>query len=247
MYWWSTAEVRPEDQAVLSSAERSRAARFIVPGAAGRYIAARAGVRRHLARYLGVRARDVQFAEASGGKPYLPDAPDFHFNLSHSGPWAVLACSHEHALGVDVEGLVDARRISVSLQHQSLCAEERAQLQHLPRDQHSARFTRWWTAKESIMKLCGLGLQLPPTAIEIVLQDERLHARVASSWRRALPARHTLWTLDAPDGYVATLAVASAKCVVRQGRPSKESLCVTTGLAVQGVPAAVSTEAYASA
>lgn len=216
IYWWSTAEVRPEDQTVLSGEERNRAARFIAPGAAGRYIAAHAGMRRHLARYLGIRARAVRFAEASGGKPYLPDAPDLQFSLSHSGPWALLACSHEHAVGADVEALVDARRITASLQHQSLCTEERDELQRLPPAQHSERFTRWWTAKEAVMKLCGLGLQLPPTAIEIVMQDDALHARLAHAWRRAIPTRHTMRVLDAPDGYVATLAVARATCVVRE-------------------------------
>lgn len=216
IYGWSTAQVTPEDQTVLSTEERHRAARFIAPGAAGRYIAARAGMRRHLARYLGVRAREVRIKEAAGGKPYLPDAPQLHFSLSHSGPWALLACSDTHAVGVDLEALVDARRITASLQHLSLCPNERAQLAHLPAAQHSARFTRWWTAKESVMKLCGLGLQLPPTAIEIVTEDdETLYVNMASAWRSSIPAQTTLHTLDAPEGYVATLAVAHSGCGVR--------------------------------
>lgn len=217
VHWWFTDAVRAEDHAVLNAAERMRAARFIVPGAAGRFIAARAGLRQHLARYLGIRAREVEFAEAAWGKPYLPDAPELHFSLSHSGPWAVLACSHGHEVGVDVEALVAQHRISPSLQHQSLCPAERAQLQRLPREQHSARFTRWWTAKEAVMKLCGLGLQLPPTAIEIV-NPEHAHPqlKMASAWRKVISTSTTLHLLSAPDGYVATLALARSTCWVRE-------------------------------
>ncbi len=234
LYQWSTAQVAPEDQAVLSAAERIRAARFIAPGAAGRYIAAHAGMRRHLARRLGVRPREVQLKEAAGGKPYLPDAPHVHFSLSHSGDWALLACSDDCAVGVDIEALVDTRRITASLQHLSLCPNERTQLERLPVTQRSACFTRWWTAKEAVMKLCGLGLQLPPTAIEIVNPDHtHPQLKMASAWRGVVPASTTLHLLSAPDGYVATLAAAAAApYVVRQVHARAQGMRVENEMAV---------------
>ena len=208
VHWWRTDAVTAQDHTLLSAHERQCAARMRVPGAAGRYVAAHAGLRRHLASYLGVRASELRFCVAEGGKPYLPDAPHLHFNLSHSGAWALLVCSTEHAVGVDVEALVEPQRLSPALLHQSLCPRERAQLHALPEAQRSAHFTRWWTAKEAVMKLCGLGLQLPPTAIEVMARGEAVwQATVASPWQQTLGRDTPLRALHAPAGYVATLAV----------------------------------------
>lgn len=44
----------------------------------------------------------LEIAIAQGGKPYLAKEPDIHFNLSHSGEWAVCAISSS-PVGVDIQ------------------------------------------------------------------------------------------------------------------------------------------------
>ena len=53
-------------------------------------------------RICGIPPRNLTIANGPYGKPYLPDVTDFHFNLSHSGQYVVLAIGHL-PLGVDVE------------------------------------------------------------------------------------------------------------------------------------------------
>ena len=54
-----------------------------------------------LARH-GVTRGENELAENTHGKPYLVHRPDLHFNVSHSGDWAVCAVGSEE-LDVDVE------------------------------------------------------------------------------------------------------------------------------------------------
>ena len=72
------------------------------------------------------------------GKPYFPDFPDIHFNLSHSHGAAVCALSGA-PIGIDVEVLRPApRRLSAGMT--------------------SEAFFRLWTAQEATVKLSGAGM-----------------------------------------------------------------------------------------
>lgn len=51
----------------------------------------------------------LEVAIAQGGKPYLAKEPDIHFNLSHSGEWAVCAISSS-PVGVDIQHCDEGRR-----------------------------------------------------------------------------------------------------------------------------------------
>ena len=51
----------------------------------------------------------LEIAIAQGGKPYLAKEPDIHFNLSHSGEWAVCAISSS-PVGVDIQHCDEGRR-----------------------------------------------------------------------------------------------------------------------------------------
>lgn len=86
-------------------------------------------------------------AASPQGKPYLPEHPEVHFNLSHSGNWVVLAIG-DREVGVDVERTDRAvDRAALSKRH--FTPEEQAR----PED-----FFAIWTAKESYLKHLGVGL-----------------------------------------------------------------------------------------
>ncbi len=73
-----------------------------------------------------------------GGKPWFPDHPDLHFNLSHSRGGAVCALSHG-PVGVDVElRRQPPRRLAAGMEPEA--------------------FWRLWTGREATVKRAGLGL-----------------------------------------------------------------------------------------
>src|SRR5690606_36787457 len=84
--------------------------------------------------------------------------PEIHFNLAHSGEWAVLAVASS-PVGVDIEhctpGAADHLLAACFTEH------ERAHI-------HSARDTAaQWAAKEAVLKACGCGLSVDPASFEI--------------------------------------------------------------------------------
>jgi len=70
-----------------------------------------------LARYLEAKANEITFDCNPHGKPSLknPAQPDFHFNTSHSGDYAVFAFTHIGPVGVDIECIRNDRRATKRL------------------------------------------------------------------------------------------------------------------------------------
>lgn len=78
-------------------------------------------------------------ARGTRGKPWFPDLPDLHFNLSHSHGAAVCAL-HHLPVGVDVEKVRSApKRLAAGLGDEA--------------------FFRLWTAREAAVKRAGLGVE----------------------------------------------------------------------------------------
>lgn len=107
-------------------------------------------------------ARDLTLAYGDHGKPFLAQYPNLHFNLSHSGTFAVCAVSNE-PVGVDVETICD---------HGDKVARYCYQPKELDwLDQAADRahaFTRLWVRKESYIKLTGTGLSREPRSFSVV-------------------------------------------------------------------------------
>lgn len=90
-----------------------------------------------LAREYGLRQLP-EIAREPGGKPFFPDHPDIHFNLSHSHGAAVCAL-HDKPVGIDVEKLRPApRRLAEGMEDEA--------------------FFRLWTAREAAIKRRGEGI-----------------------------------------------------------------------------------------
>lgn len=76
-----------------------------------------------------------EIARGKRGKPFFPEWPTIHFNISHSHGAAV-AVFHDHSIGIDIEKLRPApKRLSAGLDDLS--------------------FFRMWTAKEAAVKRRG--------------------------------------------------------------------------------------------
>ena len=128
------------------------------------------------------------------GKPFFHSMPQCHFNLSHSGPYALCALS-DGEVGADVEVIRPRRSF---LPQKVLSGIEFAWF----RDQGSRweDFYTLWTLKEARVKYTGTGLTLPPRDIAVPLLDPGQHAYLdgliftayaGEGWRAALCARET--------------------------------------------------------
>ena len=143
----------------LTAGEIARADRFIRIQHQVKFVAARYGLRRILAGYLKCSPAAIRFDYSQQGKPSLgkDHQSSITFNLSHAGGWAVIAVTSGSDVGVDVEEVM----IKDNLQQLGDYAFDEAE-KRLFADFSPARrqrgFYRLWTAKESRLKMIGVGL-----------------------------------------------------------------------------------------
>lgn len=99
----------------------------------------------------------IEYAE--GGKPYIKNYPELHFNLSHCRRYVAVAI-HSSPVGVDIEC---RRKVSQSLIRR-VCSEDEQQSIAAAQDP-DMEFLRLWTCKESYLKYTGTGIVEPLTGI----------------------------------------------------------------------------------
>ncbi len=116
---------------------------------------------------LGIARDLVAFAATPHGKPILADHPDYHFNISHSGSWIVLA-QHPSEVGVDVEMI---RPINLRIAKRHFSATETADLLAQPAAERLRYFFDLWTLKESYVKAIGKGLRIPLSSFTVRKTD----------------------------------------------------------------------------
>ncbi len=88
----------------------------------------------------------------SHGKPFLPDYPSLHFNLSHCRE-AVACAIDTRRVGVDIESY---RPVKPAVVRYAMSESECRRIADSPHPQRS--FTILWTQKEALVKLSGEGI-----------------------------------------------------------------------------------------
>ncbi len=119
--------------------------------------------RQMISEELGILPEEISFGRDSLGKPYASGL-DIHFNISHSGDYAVCAVS-ECPIGIDVEHI---RPVNLR-PARAVCSE--AELRYIfgkaPSEEDFGytedrgrlrRFFEIWTGKEAAVKLTGRGI-----------------------------------------------------------------------------------------
>jgi len=96
------------------------------------------------------------------GKPFIQNQDLFHFNISHSKSWVVLAVSKDE-IGVDIEYI---KPVCFDTMKGALTEEEYTKLQSLPNYEAVKCFYKIWTVKESFLKMIGIGLSLSPNHLQ---------------------------------------------------------------------------------
>lgn len=219
---WSFSLDRPaqelrELREDLSVDEIARAKRFHHSRDADRSISCRGLLRRLLGRYLAVAPEEVAFTYGIQGKPFL-SAPlagsNLQFNVTHSGPRALVAVTRDTPLGVDLERVAPiedleamARRFFADGEYRTLVA--------LPPAERTAAFYRAWTRKEAVVKAMGDGLTHSLSGFRVSLGPGE-PSRIVEVDGSADTARR--WTLEhlapAPE-MVGALAIPATRRPIR--------------------------------
>lgn len=142
---------------VLSFDEKERAGRFVFSRDRDRFVVCRAALRKILAGYLDVPARDVRFANERFGKPRLLSDEDLRFNVSHSRNLGLIAVSRGREIGIDVE-YVDADFDCSSTAASVLLPEDLDRIKGMAGTEQANIFFSGWTRKEAFLKAMGDGL-----------------------------------------------------------------------------------------
>lgn len=185
---------------LLSADERKRAARFHFERDRRRYALARGYLRQVLSRYTGTGAAALRFDYGPQGKPFLADAPDFAFNLSHSHECALIAVGGVAEIGVDVEWMRPDIDLP-ALARRFFAAAEVAELEGLPETQRVEGFFRCWTRKEAFIKAVGQGLSCPLDRFRVTLTPGAPAALQEIAWAPDDVGQWTLANLEPGAGY----------------------------------------------
>ncbi|MBK5941387.1 4'-phosphopantetheinyl transferase family protein [Halochromatium roseum] len=98
----------------------------------------------------------IQVERGPTGKPFYPDDPKLHFNLSHSGRFVALAFSAS-PVGVDVEQMRPIRDWD-AIAKRFFAVEEQQWLARFDHAERRHRFVTLWSRKESLLKATGEGV-----------------------------------------------------------------------------------------
>ncbi len=144
------------DLACLSPAEMTRANRFIHESDRLLFLSARVATRNILAGYLGQPNAEIEFMQYGNGKPSIGQSkyPIFDFNIAHSGSCVLIAVAPCH-VGVDVERINPAFDPD-SVLGLSLSASEVEEWRNS--GNRLTVFYKFWTRKEAILKMNGIGI-----------------------------------------------------------------------------------------
>ena len=128
---------------------------------------ARKLVARALHTFLGRAPSSEELAgevRTAGGKPCFPAFPDFHYNISHSGSFVVCAVC-DRPVGIDLQKIPEQAERAMKIAKRFFSGQEQETLNVLRgNDEPEALcrlFCRYWTARESYIKLTGRGLSEP--------------------------------------------------------------------------------------
>ena len=175
---------------LLDAGECARADRFVFARDRERWVRSRAWLRLALGEWLGREPGDLRFSLGEYGRPFLTDFPEAWFNLSHTGDYVAVLLAAAPGQGIDME------QIDPDFPHLDVAAgvfppEDVTAL--AASDFPAEYFTRLWTARESVMKACGLGMNLEPGSIALHWHTERhATATVPGDVRYAVQAGEVL-------------------------------------------------------
>jgi len=184
--------------ALLSASELERVAAITDPDTRTRHALGRALVRLMGAQAAGTSPLDLQVAVTENGKPWLPECPDLHVNVSHTRRAVVVAAASVGPVGVDIEQPSVTTVHPERLAQRLFAGDEVDALGELSQERLADWFSSAWTIKEAVAKALGIGVIPALSEVVVATDDDGLKLAAvgvgppADSW--------TLHQLVAPGG-----------------------------------------------
>jgi len=153
--WLFCLDRSPCETSWLDQGEKCRLSGISNQASHQRYCASHTALRGTLSRYLELAPSEIKLTTTAGGKPLLQDAsPALHFNLSHSGNFALVAvCKGD--IGVDVE----PKRIIRDIPRVAKRVLSQHDLDALEKNHwNTDTFLSLWTKMEARQKCFGEGI-----------------------------------------------------------------------------------------
>jgi 4'-phosphopantetheinyl transferase len=152
-------ETYPHYLQFLDQNERHQAQQYSNKTARIAYAESHARLRLLLSKILDCDPKTLRINKAEHGKPYLPDYPEFVFNISHTANKIIVAAGKSCLLGVDIETMKPRKSLS-GLVDKCFAYEEQSYWRQLPEHEQTQAFYRFWTRKEALVKATGRGIAL---------------------------------------------------------------------------------------
>ena len=188
LWYWRPVladDTLPRGIALLSPDEGVRYRRYLVPGAAATFLAARILLRSVLSQYAALPPAAWRFETNEFGRPHIanPDAPrGLSFNLSHKPGCVTCLIGAGRDLGVDVEDRAASRVNFLGIAARFFSPSETAALRALPDTSLRQRFYELWTLKESYIKARGVGLGLGLSRFSFSVEGDLATVRFAEGF-----------------------------------------------------------------
>ena len=149
-------------------------------------------------------------ARTDRGKPYLPENPRLHLNVSHSGSYFVCAFSGSH-VGVDIQEhtcLKDETPESAVPRLKKMARRffHPSEADYINTDTYE-RFFRLWTAKESYVKLTGNGIDDDFLNLSVLPAEEKSLPEMSLSCARWKAADAYFYQENFDEGYTVCVCV----------------------------------------
>ncbi|HET7695296.1 MAG TPA: 4'-phosphopantetheinyl transferase superfamily protein [Vicinamibacterales bacterium] len=201
--------------ALLSPAERVRAARFAFDRDRRTFVMSHGILRRVLGMVCHQNPAQLRFRQGLRGKPYLVDAPPgLQFNLSHTEGFCLVGVTRGAAIGVDVER-VRATDDMAELVRQCFSPAEQRAFDTLPPAERCRGFFKGWTRKEAFIKALGDGLSYPLENFDVSLGPDGPARLLAIGGSAAAAAEWSMDALEPAPDVQAAVAVAAPGVTVR--------------------------------
>lgn len=109
-------------------------------------------------------------SEDENGKLYLPGVDNFFFSLSHSGEYAACVVS-DVPVGVDIQ---QKRETKANIARRFFQCQEAQRIEREPEEKQTDMFFRYWTGKESYLKLTGQGMKSGLDSFFVDLEEKKI-------------------------------------------------------------------------
>lgn len=185
---------------MLSKDELARADRFLHEHDRTAFTISHFELRQQLAKVVGCKPRELVFENDDHGKPHLKDFPNVHFNLSHSGDYAVIGIA-DAPIGVDIERVKSEPDV-MALAERFFARDEIGYIQGQEGEAQRLAFFRIWTLKEAYVKAIGKGLGYGLDTFSVIGEDHRVVANIGEL---------KLTLIKSPPDYVAAVCLKDDK------------------------------------